>query len=325
MIVTKGITILVDPIDIIYRLKEDVDVRLGKQLFGSIKPSYTDVMFSCPFHSDGQEKSPSCGMSTKAKGDKPAGLVNCFACGHSSTLEVMIGMIFQNAIPDNFGHKWLVKMFVGAAPEERQTIEFTDTRAKPKVEYISEEELDSYRFYHDYMYQRGLNDYIIHKYDVGFDRHFKLGNNSIPSLTFPVRDRTGQTLFIARRSVQGKVFHYPTSSHKPVYGVYELPPHSDAIYVCEGILDALTAVKYGVPAVALLGLGSKPQYEQLKRLQTRELVLALDNDHSGNVASKQISNALSGFKICSRLEIQGGKDINDLSEKQFKKLEISSI
>lgn len=61
------------------------------------------------------------------------------------------------------------------------------------------------------MYKRGLTDELIELYDVGYDPKFKLKSDSNPfsCITFPVRDVNGKTLFIARRAIDFKLYHYP--------------------------------------------------------------------------------------------------------------------
>ena len=113
---------------------------------------------------------------------------------------------------------------------------------------FSEEELDSYRYFHPYMYKRKLTDEIIELFDVGYDKDFVLkskttGNEMhLQCITFPVRDITGKTLFIARRCVNNKIFHYPEGVTKPLYGIYELyqlPEFPKTVYVCESIIASL--------------------------------------------------------------------------------------
>ena len=60
---------------------------------------------------------------------------------------------------------------------------------------ITEEELDKYRYIHPYMYERGLTDEIIERFDIGYDRERK-------EITFPVRDIEGRCVFIAGRSTE---------------------------------------------------------------------------------------------------------------------------
>ena len=42
--------------------------------------------------------------------------------------------------------------------------------------YITEEQLDKYRYTHPYLYKRGLTDEDIYKYDLGYDNNNIFGS-----------------------------------------------------------------------------------------------------------------------------------------------------
>lgn len=60
-------------IDIIKELREQLVLK-DIYLFNRIKELPEDIMVSCPFHKDGQEKKPSCGIRKKD------GWTHCFTC-----------------------------------------------------------------------------------------------------------------------------------------------------------------------------------------------------------------------------------------------------
>ena len=170
------------------------------------------------------------------------------------------------------------------------------------------------------MYERGLTDELIARYDIGVDMHFvpKGRKREVPSITFPVRDSKGNTLFISRRAIDKKAFYIPEDREKPVYGLYELPKHARVVMITESCFNALTAVKYGVPAVALLGTGTPYQMNQLKALGVREFVIGTDPDDAGDIAANKLRRNLHQVAIVRRMNgIPAGKDINDLDESTF--------
>lgn len=319
--------ILADDLEVLNELKHQL-ARRGILRFNEFKVGPRNIQFNCPIHSDGQEKKPSCGISTVQIKDIPPGTVHCFTCGYIATLEEMISHCFGRDDMGAYGREWLVKNFLTVSIENRKDIPLNVSRGSKveKMSYISEEELDSYRYYHPYMYKRKLTDEVIEKFDIGYDEHFELKDKDgkvkqvLRCLTFPVRDKKGNTLFIARRSVDIKFFHYPEGVIKPVYGLYELPDDAKEIIICESILNALTCYVYGKPAVALNGLGTEYQYEQLKRLPARKFIIALDPDEAGQRATRKLRKALRGSKLVTQYEIPKGKDLNDLDEKEFENL-----
>jgi DNA primase len=302
--------ILTEDILVLQELKEQLALNKIER-FKDIKEGHSNIQVTCPFHSDGQERKPSCGIATR--GDK-AGVVHCFTCGYTSTLEEMISKCFGYNDFGAFGKEWLIKNFLTVSVEERKALNLNLNREISSVtpQYVTEEELDTYRYYHPYMRKRKLTDEVIEKFDVGFDKKTNC-------LTFPMRDINGNTLFLVRRNVSYKFFSYPPDVQKPVYGIYEIDNDVDEIIVCESIINALTCFAHGKTAVALLGLGTNYQMEQLKQLKQRKIILALDGDEAGERASLRIRNCLKN-KIVSKILLPTGKDINDLEKEQFEYL-----
>jgi DNA primase len=259
-------------------------------------------------------------------------MVHCFACGYNAGIEEFVSNCFGHDDGGQFGRVWLVKNFMTISVEERKPILLNVNREpkKSSVSYIAEDELEKYRYYHPYMYKRRLTDEVIEMFDVGYDNHFELYDKFgkvvgvARCITFPVRDITGQTLFIARRSVDRKFFHYPEGVEKPVYGIYELMkyrPDVSEVLVCESIINALTCWVYGRPAVALNGTGTDYQYRQLKELPQRLLIGAFDPDNAGRRATEKFQKKLAGVKLTKQLIMPEGKDVNDLEEEEFRALQ----
>ena len=212
----------------------------GINLIQKRKNNPTHIQICCPYHANGQERRPSAGIR------KEDGIFHCFACGEVHSL--------QEVISHCFGH---YDDRVGKFDCSR-TINNISNR-----EYITEEELDKYRYTHPYLYKRGMTDYVIELFDLGYDATTK-------SITFPVKDISGNVLFIARRSVVSKYFHYPEGVEKPLYGLYEYykmkPKSFDDMIVCESMFDALSFWTIGKYACALNGLGTGLQFRQLRDL-----------------------------------------------------------
>ena len=320
--------ILAGELEVLNELKTQLALN-GIQRFAEFKPGPRNIQFNCPIHAGGQERKPSCGISTVNKEGVPAGTVHCFTCGYTATLEQMISHCFGKDDDGVFGREWLIKNFLTISIENRKDIILDLQRGNNKItnNYITEEELDSYRYYHPYMYKRRLTDEVIEQFDVGYDNHFELKDkfgkvkSVLRCLTFPVRDINGNTLFIARRSVDIKFFHYPEGVNKPIYGLYELPKGAKEVIICESILNALTCYVYGKPAVALLGLGTEYQYEQLRKLGCRKIITALDPDAAGQRATARLKKALNGSKLVTSYIVPEGKDINDLEKEELENLQ----
>lgn len=329
----------------------DVEVILEKlQSFGFIrihKQVGNYMQIYCPFHSDGNERKPSCGVLLHEEyknGRKyPQGWTHCFTCGYAETLPDMITDLLKLKSISQTGIDWLVQNIPGFVPDfesefealipdtlmstlnDKYAVNYLQSLTQPKPEYVSETELASYRFTVPYMYERKLTDAIIEKFDVGYDANWVAPGRTKPTpcITFPVRDKDGNTLFFCRRSIQGKFFNYPTGVTKPVYGLYELPKGCKSVIICESCFNALTCWVYGRPAVALLGTGNSYQIQQLKELGVQEFILAFDPDEAGQRATAKLKRALKSVAIVwSFVGIPAGKDINNLSKEEFDKLEL---
>ena len=294
----------------------------------------------CPIHSGGQEKKPSCGvlLHDQYKGGRKtsAGFVHCFSCGLAKPLpDVLTEVLKQKGIGKS-GIDWLKENIPGFDPGE---VEFdylipqevsSSLQSKYALDYINsqiisesksfvpEKELASYRMVVPYMYKRGLTDELIEKYDIGYDPNFipEGRKKPLPCITFPVKDIKGNTLFLCRRSIEGKFFHYPKGVEKSVYGLYELPQGVKSVIVCESCLNALRAVSFGYNAVALLGTGTSYEIEQLKRLGVQEFVLCLDGDEAGQRGAEKLKRALSKVAIIWTVHMPVDKDLNDCQTKE---------
>lgn len=344
MIYVDGLPILEDELTIIGVLKQQVFEKTGRVLFAKYRLRNDELQVCCPFHKNGQERRPSATISLKDKkgenGRKiEAGTFHCFACGETCDITRMIShcLGYTDDLFGLKGRQWLLENFTRAFELSSFSLPELQIKSitKKNSSYISEDELDSYRFVHPYMYKRGLDDELIDIFDVGYDPNFVLKNKNngketnIPSITFPVRDIDGNVLFIARRSIKGKIFHYPQDAVKPIYGIYELFQYwdigkidngeykiLDELYVVESIFNCITCWKYHVPAVALLGTGTPQQIKTIERLPVKKYILGHDPDEAGDRGIDRF------IKNCYKtnievMDIPQGKDINDLTEEEF--------
>lgn len=327
MIEVNGAYISEDVDKIITTLKTQLEIQ-GVKRFYKTTDTPQNTMVCCPFHKDGQEKKPSMGIH------KQTGVCHCFACGWTGSLSEMVSNCFGYDDFGNYGSKWLVKNFLSISVEERKDVEIDYSRNRDNsnnsvhlCNYVTEEELDKYRWTHPYWKERKITDErLIELFDLGYDP-------GTFCITMPVRDKSGHTLFVARRSVKTKFFNYPEGVEKPLYGLFEiyncndeiktlsgLPSDCSEIIVCESMIDALTCWQYGKYAVALNGLGNMLQFKQLRQLPCRKLILATDSDDAGMTARKRISKNVPNKILTQYMLPKGRKDINELSKEEFDNL-----
>lgn len=312
MIKLQDTIIQTDTQSILDMLKFDL-AQHGVDRFHQFRHNGDNIQTSCPFHKNGQERKPSFGVNGEI--DK----CHCFSCGWAGTIEEMISELYGYQDEGKFGKRWLIKRFNTVEIETRPNImegfnvrnntytHRTHMDMGTSIQAITEEELDKYRYIHPYMYERGLTDEIIERFDIGYDRERK-------EITFPVRDIEGRCVFVAGRSVERKFFRLPKGIDKPIYcadkfrtGTYR------TAYITESFLNCLTCWKYNKPAMAMIGTGNKKQYEILNKLPVREYILAFDPDEAGRKATERFKKNVHG-KIIKELVYTDNRDINDLQE-----------
>lgn len=320
MIKLQDTIIQADTQSVLDMLKFDL-AQHGVDRFHIFRNNGENIQTNCPFHKGGQERKPSFGIN----GEKDK--CHCFSCGWAGTIEEMISELYGYQDEGKFGKRWLIKRFNTVEIETRPNImegfhgrnikndilggrcssNIPDKISDNQDTFISDEELDKYRYIHPYMYERGLTDEIIERFDIGYDRERK-------EITFPVRDIEGRCVFVAGRSVERKFFRLPKGIDKPIYcadkfraGAYR------TAYITESFLNCLTCWKYNKPAMAMIGTGNQKQYEILNKLPIREYILAFDPDEAGRKATERFRKNVHG-KIIKELVYTDNRDINDLQE-----------
>lgn len=294
---------------IISQLEQECRERGNKYLLRINYNNQNNIMISCPFHNNGQERKPSCGVR------KDENVAHCFACGWAGNIQDIISQVLDLSKED--AEQWLNRNFGITDLFQRKQQKKSDkplislNRHKEKeISYpgFTQQELESYAYYHPYMYERGLDNKTILECDIGYD---KIWN----AITFPVYTLDGKPAFIARRLVHTKFFNYPSGVKKPLYLGEKISVGEKELWVCESCLDALIVKKNNKSAVALMGLGSENQIEDLINLRCKSYVLALDNDLRGRKAQDVIYNKLKNVGLVYRAILpEGKKDINDCKD-----------
>lgn len=343
MIKLQDTIIQADTQSVLDMLKFDL-AQHGVDRFHIFRNNGENIQTNCPFHKGGQERKPSFGIN----GEKDK--CHCFSCGWAGTIEEMISELYGYQDEGKFGKRWLIKRFNTVEIETRPNImedfkndsnalyssifnrsnrcsdrilcgKTRQVRLNDETEQseITEEELDKYRYIHPYMYERKMDDRVIEIFDVGYDKETEC-------ITFPIRDKNGNCLFIARRSVNTKFFSYPQGVEKPLYGLYELYQLDEfpkEIYICESMIDAITiwthCDKY---AVALNGLGNDLQFSQLNDMPNRTFILATDNDSAGIKARIRLKKYITNKIIKEIILPSNRKDINECTYNEFENIKI---
>lgn len=322
MLQVKHIYFNTTTFDVIAKLQQEVQ-KAGLKYLNTIKHSSDNyIIVTCPYHKNGVEHKPSAQFRLSD------GLFYCHACKKSTSIEHVI----EKCLDIEDGTQWLKQHYSHNTSKRNMFNDIniydkqhdSNTKQAHSLNQLdiyakNKEELKLYRYTHPYMFERKLNIDIIRKFDIGYD-------SKTNCITFPNKDRYGNILFYARRSVSSKYFNFPKDVDKPIYGLYEVYREIKngikitELYICESMLDALFIWTCGKYAIALNGLGSASQIDALKRINIRSYILATDNDKHGKNARNKLALALKDVKLIKEIDYKSYsncKDINDMTEQQF--------
>ena len=124
-----------------------IDILDEHGLIRKVKPIGDWYRIYCPFHNDGNEKKPSCGVrrvdSYKNGEHYPAGLFHCFSCGAAYDLETGVSKILESRNFSISGREWLVNNVPGYSPEEEADRLIPDNMANVMINKYSINQLNS--------------------------------------------------------------------------------------------------------------------------------------------------------------------------------------
>ena len=342
MIKLQDTIIQTDTQSVLDMLKFDL-AQHGVDRFHHFRHNEDNVQTSCPFHKNGQERKPSfgvngeidkchcfsCGwagtieeMISELYGYQDDGkfgkrwLIKRFNTVEIETRpNIMEGFNARKINLSRGIYKSVETTSKGKSGEMGEVVQGNgdeksgslEERDKTVITEVTEEELDKYRYIHPYMYERGLTDEIIERFDIGYDKERDC-------ITFPIKDIEGRCVFVATRSTKRKFFGLPKGYDKPIYQAYHFRRGKyRTAYITESFLNCLTCWKYNKPAMAMIGTGNQKQYEILNKLPVREYILAFDPDEAGRKATERFRKNVHG-KIIKELVYPDNRDINDLQE-----------
>lgn len=317
----SGIPIQQSIENILYDLQSEINNGLLKD----IKPSGNNIMVTCPIHADGMENNPSCGvtayeMRREDSSKMEAGTANCFTCGYVASLPELISNILGYDDRGRQGFKWLSGRYQFVDVMHREPIKIvTGTRdetntAQEIQNYVPEEELAGYRLIHPYMYRRGLTDKYIEIFDVGYCE-------KSDSITFPINNAAGETLFIQKRSVQGKRFENDANASKStLYGIdvlMRLAPEAKEVVIVESPIDVITLWQWNIPALGTMqAIPTQQQLDLINSLSARTITLAQDNDNAGDVGATRMRDKLN--KLTRRVIFPPhAADVNEMTREEY--------
>lgn len=294
---------------ILNKIKNDCHGRYLK----NINRRGDNIEVTCPYHKEGKELHPSAYVYNRNDNDEiQYGLFHCFTCGEKHTLDQVVSYCLNISILE--ARNYLVDNFSDVFTERPLNLEPIIFHNENQSHYIDESILENYAYFHPYQFKRGLTEGIIKQFKVGYDK-------DTDSITFPVWDENDNLVGITKRNVNTKFFSIPQDMGKPVYLLNYIKKYGiTKCCVCESQLDALYLWSCGYPAIALLGTGSKKQYDILNKCGIRFYILCLDGDTAGIKGTHRFKSRIRKDVIVEDVHIPMNRDVNDLSKSEIDKL-----
>lgn len=185
----------------------------------------------------------------------------------------------------------------------------------------------------DYPQKRGLSETTIERFKLGYVpewKHPKVTPNipASPRLIIP----TSPTSYLARdvrEEVTAEQEKYIKSKVGSMnfFNLEALQKSKGPIFVTEGEIDALSIIEVGGEAIALGSTTKNKAFiEQCKiNKPSKLIIIALDNDESGEKAARELEEGLRSLKIpCSICNIAGEyKDANEALQRDKEALRIA--
>ncbi|SFM37314.1 DNA primase [Marinobacter pelagius] len=313
------------------RFVEDLLDRIDlAELIGSritLKKAGANYKACCPFH---DEKTPSFNV----RPDK--GFYHCFGCGaHGDAISFVRefeGLGFTEAVEELAKRAGLEVPYDRAARQEMQQARtLTDALDFANQFYQKALRSPAGNYALDYLKQRGLDDVIIERYQLGYapgtgtalydaaaqdlkgplietgtvsDRYGRPRDLFRNRVMFPIRNTRGRTVAFGGRTLgddKAKYINSPESDvfHKSreIYGLFEARQairQLDKLLVVEGYMDVIALAQYGIDyAVATLGTATNQDSLQALLKQVRHVVFCFDGDNAGfRAADRAMENAL---------------------------------
>ena len=313
----------------IENLKNNLDVVDIISQYIELKKSGANFKACCPFHG---ETTPSFVVSPAKQ------IYHCFGCGVGGDSIKFVMEYEKLTYPETIEKLASMNNFT-LEYEANSSEKKQDTRVIEEVNKFYQKLFVSNPAVKDYIHQRGISDFSVEKFEIGYapisadtinflkSNHYNLtdaidlgiidtGTNGLYSrfierITFPIYSISGKLVGFGGRTITGHNAKYVNSPQtklfnksKLLYG-YQIAKEyiykKNQIIVCEGYLDVIMLHQAGFnTAVATLGTALTADHLPLLRRGEPKVILAYDGDKAGLAAAFKASVMLS------QSEFEGG-------------------
>jgi DNA primase len=242
----------------------------------------------CPIHRGERDDSFRASLSKN--------VFQCFACqAHGNVMDFVVAMERCSVREAAFKiQEWFGidgrRRLSGALPCSA-TIERQLVRKKEGVNCPLHFALAGVNPTHPYLAQRGVDRATAVEFGIGFYSRPGLMSGRI---VIPIHNRKGEVVAYAGRALDGRMPKYklPGGFHKSLelYNLHRaMASGSQTVIVVEGYFDCVRVYQAGLPwVVALMGSSLSPEQEKVLVERFERVILMLDGDDTGRVATQTI-------------------------------------
>jgi len=325
----------------IENLKNHLDVVDVISQFIELRKSGANFKACCPFHG---EETPSFVVSPQKQ------IYHCFGCGAGGDAISFVMDYEKLSYPEAI--EKLASMYNVTLNYDEKNVKKQDLKVLEEVNKFYQKLFVSNQKVKDYIHSRGISDFSIEKFEIGYapkssdtinflkNNYFNLadakelgiidtGQNGLYSrfierITFPIYSINGKIVGFGGRTITGHNAKYVNSPQTKIFNKsrllygYHIAKEDiykrDRIIVTEGYLDVIMLHQAGfTTAVATLGTALTKEHLPLLRRGEPKVIVAYDGDKAGLNAAFKASVMLSQGQFEGGVVIfDGGKDPADM-------------
>lgn len=137
----------------------------------------------------------------------------------------------------------------------------------------------------DYIKKRGLSEYVIDKFNLGFNS-FDFGDIKFNSIIIPINEH----IFTARNINDNDDFRYykPKGSTTELFNTKALTDNRNYCVITEGEFDCMSFESISISAIGLSSVNNVNKFINIEKPLEKTYIIALDDDAAGSKAQDEL-------------------------------------
>ena len=289
---------------------EDVKPRLT-ELLEQITESRGKDKYVCPLCDSGNGKNHTAAFHV-FRADKSKW--QCFSCNEGGDILDLVGKLYDIDDVSEQLRKTIQMLGmednsnVGFIKKTHELPKGDNDKDTPKATQTQVETLKDYTAYYEqcqrdfaetnYLVKRGIDDQTAKEYGIGYDPLYRdpRTGNTWQAIIFPL----SRSAYAVRNTdpEADKDNRHRKAGKQTYFNLKALETATKPIFIVEGIIDALSIIEAGGEAIALGGVSHNNLVKILQETPPKQLlIIALDNDPTGQTNSDKLHKELRDLKI----------------------------